>query len=102
MGLQERDTWLKANLRLDEAVKKLVRMVTSAGALADRLKNHWQSVQPNSTRSYIGAPNRQVFEGWPDSKDVNDALVECHEAHLALKEARAPLDEEDLALLKLN
>ena len=86
--------------RLDTAVHRLQAMVGSAGALVDRLKNHWQSIQPNSTRSYICAPNRQVFEGWPESKDVNDALIECHEAQLAFAEARASLDAEDLALLK--
>ena len=32
----------------------------------------------------------------------DDALIECQEAQLALKEARAPLDAEDLTLLKLN
>ncbi|MFZ1120274.1 MAG: hypothetical protein WAN81_08570 [Candidatus Binataceae bacterium] len=100
MGQQERETWLRARYRLDTAVHRLQAMVGSAGALVDRLKNHWQSIQPNSTRSYICAPNRQVFEGWPESKDVNDALIECHEAQLAFAEARASLDAEDLALLK--
>jgi hypothetical protein len=96
--------WVLRLTAFDMAKAELLDLAEKAHEISERLTTNWQELHPPGRLQTNHTPGCATFsvDEWPSGQQLNEALGNCHQTYLALKEGFLELDPDAKKALKLD